>query len=116
MPAKTVRVSEPRSRVSFSSLSAPSTYSALTIRATLRSMRLNSSMEIVGAGPLVADPLAFAPPGTAPPVAVGALAVARGGAVAAFGAATAGFFDPAPASPLAPALPPPPAPAAIRAG
>src|SRR2546421_2990040 len=47
MPANTVRVSEPRSSVSLSSLSAPSTVSALTIFATRRSIFLNSSMESV---------------------------------------------------------------------
>src|SRR3569833_1961024 len=47
MPEKTVRVSVPRSRVSFSSLSAPSTCSALAMRATRRSTFLKSSMERV---------------------------------------------------------------------
>ena len=48
MPANTCRVpSSPTSSVSFSSLSAPSTCSASTIRATRKSIFAKSSMEIV---------------------------------------------------------------------
>src|SRR6476620_3127879 len=46
MPANTVRVPSPVSRVSLSSLSAPSTFSARTMRATRRSILLKSSMVI----------------------------------------------------------------------
>src|SRR5437867_5088121 len=46
MPANTVRVPLPVSSVSFKSLSAPSTYSALTILAMRRSSLLKSSMEM----------------------------------------------------------------------
>src|SRR5580765_6002230 len=47
MPANTVRVAPPRSSVSLSSLSAPSTCSAFAIFATRRSSLLKSSIEIV---------------------------------------------------------------------
>ena len=45
MPEKTVRVSVPKSSVSFKSLSEPSTCSALTILATRKSTFLKSSIE-----------------------------------------------------------------------
>ena len=48
MPANTLRVSPPRSRVSCSSLSAPSTCSALTMRTTRRSSLAKSSKLMVG--------------------------------------------------------------------
>ncbi len=81
MPEKTVRVSVPRSRVSLRSLSAPSTCSALVMRATRRSTFLKSSIEMVvlsgcgGVAGVLAVPLpalraasegAFVAPGCAP--------------------------------------------------
>ena len=49
MPEKTLRVSPPKSRVSCNSLSAPSTYCALAIRAMRRSTLANSSKLISSA-------------------------------------------------------------------
>src|SRR4029077_1086080 len=65
MPANTVRRSEPRSSVSFRSLSAPATDSASTMRTTRSSTLLNSSIETVVAEGVSATPAAGEPPGRA---------------------------------------------------